>query len=103
MLSVSISFWNAGSRLGLVVGALQVEDQRHQRLGDEAAAEQAEEALLVGPAAIGVELRLFAFLSLRCHDEDLQFFATAHPVAAAICLERDAETSAVVTEFRRPA
>ena len=43
---------------GLVVGPLQVQDQRHQRLGDEAPAEQPEEALLVGAAAIRVELLL---------------------------------------------
>ncbi len=55
---------------GLVVGALQVEDQRHQRLGDEAAAEQPEEALLVGAAAVGVELRLLGLALLRCHGRD---------------------------------
>ena len=42
--------------LGVVVGPLQVEDQRHQRLGDEAAAENAEVPALVGAAAEGVEL-----------------------------------------------
>ena len=41
--------------LGLGVGALQIEDQRHQRLGDEAAAIEAEMAALVRPAAIGVQ------------------------------------------------
>ena len=44
------SAWNAGIGLGRVVGLLDVEDQRHQRLGDEAAAIDAEMAALVGPA-----------------------------------------------------
>ena len=61
-----------------VIGAFQVEDQRHQRLGDEPAAEQAEEAQLVGATAIGVELHLFALLSLRSHDENPQFFCDRH-------------------------
>jgi hypothetical protein len=33
---------------------LQLEDQRHQRLGDEAAAEIAEAAALVGAGAVGI-------------------------------------------------
>ena len=41
--------------LGLVVGLLEIEDQRHQRLGDEAAAIEAEMAALVRPAAIGIQ------------------------------------------------
>ena len=45
-----------GIGLGRLVGALQVEDQRHQRLGDEAAAEVAEVAALVGAGAEGVGL-----------------------------------------------
>src|SRR6476661_1356000 len=44
--------------LGLSIGALQIEDQRHQRLGDVAAAIEAEMAALVRPGAIGVERRL---------------------------------------------
>src|SRR5262245_43886414 len=42
--------------LGRRIGALKVENQRHQGLGDKAAAEQAEEAPLVGTAAVGVAL-----------------------------------------------
>src|SRR3954469_9880307 len=38
------------------VGALQVEDQRHQRLGDEAAAVEAEVPALVRPGAEGIDL-----------------------------------------------
>ncbi len=52
-----------GVGLGRLVGRLELEDERHQRLGDEAAAEEAEMPALVGPAAEGVELgfaRLFA-------------------------------------------
>ena len=37
--------------LGVVIGLLQVEDQRHQGLGDEAAAEQTEMAVLVRAGA----------------------------------------------------
>ena len=40
--------------LGRGVGLLQVEDQRHQGFGDEAAAEDAEMAALVGAAAVGI-------------------------------------------------
>ena len=40
-----------------LVGRLEVEDERHQRLGDEASAVQAEVAALVGAGAIGVRLR----------------------------------------------
>ena len=39
--------------LGFGVGTLEIEDQRHQRLGDEAATIDAEMAALVRPAAIG--------------------------------------------------
>ena len=39
----------------LVVGALDLEDQRHQRLGDEAAAVDAEMAAFVRSAAVGVD------------------------------------------------
>ncbi|MGY3656118.1 hypothetical protein ACVJ19_002781 [Bradyrhizobium sp. USDA 376] len=44
------------SRIGLGrgVGLFQIEDQRHQRFGDEASAENAEMAALVGAAAIGI-------------------------------------------------
>src|SRR5581483_1136577 len=49
--------------LGLVVGALEIEDQRHQRLGDEAAAIDAEMAALVGAGAVGVQL-----VGPRAHD-----------------------------------
>ena len=40
--------------LGLAVGLLQIEDQRHQRLGDKASAIDTEMAALVGAGAIGV-------------------------------------------------
>ena len=40
--------------MAVVVGPLQIEDQRHQGLGDEAAAIEAEMAALVRPGAIGV-------------------------------------------------
>ena len=45
-------------RIGLrgLVGLLQLEHERHQRLGDEAAAEDAEMATLVGPGAKRVGL-----------------------------------------------
>src|SRR5262249_49901299 len=44
--------------LGRVVRLLQIEDQRHQRFGDEAAAENAEMPVLVGTAAEGIRTRL---------------------------------------------
>ena len=50
--------------LGLVVGLLQLEDQRHQRLGDEAAAEDAEMAALVGAVAEGIGLVDFGHAGL---------------------------------------
>ena len=40
--------------LGVLVGLLQLEDQRHQCFGDEAAAINAEQALFVGPGAEGI-------------------------------------------------
>src|SRR5205085_4181110 len=40
--------------LDLVPVPLEVEDQRHQRLGDKAAAENAEHGLLVGSGAEGI-------------------------------------------------
>ena len=40
--------------LGVGVGLLQIEDQRHQRFRDEAAAENAEMPALVGTAAEGI-------------------------------------------------
>src|SRR5512142_3419440 len=39
--------------LGLGVGLFQIEDQRHQGFGDDASAENAEMAALVGAAAVG--------------------------------------------------
>ena len=42
--------------LGVGVGLLQFEDQRHQRLGDKAAAINAEMPALVGPGAEGIRL-----------------------------------------------
>ena len=56
-----------GVGLRILVGTTELEDQGHQRLGNEAPAEQAEEAPLVGAGGIGVELRLVRFLCLRCH------------------------------------
>ena len=44
--------------LGVGVGLLQFEDERHQRLGDEAAAIDAEMAALVGAGAEGIRLLL---------------------------------------------
>ena len=44
-----------GIGLRLLVFRLQVEDQRHQSLADEAAAEDAEAALLVGAAHVAVQ------------------------------------------------
>ena len=54
--------------LGRGVGLLQLEDQRHQRLGDEAAAIDAEMAALVGPGAerIGLLRRAHAVLATFC-------------------------------------
>jgi hypothetical protein len=46
-------------RFGVLVGLLQREDQRHQRLGDEAAAELSEMTALIGSVPEGVELGLF--------------------------------------------
>ena len=54
-----------GVDLGRLVGLLQLEDQRHQRLGDEAAAEHAEMAALVRPVAEGIGLRRGSCLT--CH------------------------------------
>ena len=45
-----------GIDLGLGIGALEVEDERHQRLGNEAAAIEAEMPALVGPGAERVGL-----------------------------------------------
>ena len=65
MLEVAVHF--GGERrigLGLGVGLLQIEDQRHQRFRDEAAAENAEMAALVGTAAEGIGF---------CRDSSLPF------------------------------
>ena len=45
-----------GVGLGLGIGLLQLEDQRHQRLGDEPPAEEAEMTALVRPGAEGIGL-----------------------------------------------
>ncbi len=47
-----------GRRWRRVVGGLDLQDQRHQRLGDEAAAEVAEAAALVGAGAQGIRVRV---------------------------------------------
>ncbi len=44
----------AGIGLGVLVGLLKLEDQRHQGFGDEAAAIDAEQAIFVGPGAEGI-------------------------------------------------
>ena len=44
-----------GIGLGVLVGLLQFEDQRHQRFGDKAAAIDAEQAVLVGAGAEGID------------------------------------------------
>src|SRR5690348_10154582 len=49
-----------GIGLGLGVGALERENQRHQGLGDEAAAIDAEMPALVGTGAEGIGLLLYA-------------------------------------------
>src|SRR5262249_29215665 len=56
-----------GVGLGVLPGAPELQDQRHQRLGDEAAAELAEEAMIVGAGSMGIELRRLGLLFLRCH------------------------------------
>src|SRR6478735_4733725 len=43
-----------GIGLGRVIGLLKIEDQRHQRFGDETSAENAEMAGIVGAAAVGI-------------------------------------------------
>ncbi len=73
VVGVEIGKLGVELRVGLrrLVGALQFEDQRHQRLGDEAAAEDAEVPALVGSAAERVELgvlRLLACRRLVCRD-----------------------------------
>src|SRR5258705_251956 len=40
--------------LGVCIGLFQIEDQRHQRLGDEASAENAEMPALIGAGAEGI-------------------------------------------------
>ena len=61
MVELGLERWIA---LGLAPVALEVEDQRHQRLGDEAAAEHAEHALLVrsGPEGIRFDRLVHAVL-----------------------------------------
>jgi len=50
--------------LGLRIGQLEVEDERHQCLSDEAPAIKAEMTALVGPSAVGVP----GSLGDRAHD-----------------------------------
>ncbi len=52
---------------GVVVGFLQIEDQRHQRLGDETAAEHAEEAAIIRPRTQRVGLRFRRLLVFGGH------------------------------------
>jgi len=54
-----------GAPDALVKCALEIEDERHQGLGDEAAAIKAEMAALVGPATVSVPRRRFGD---RAHD-----------------------------------
>ena len=55
-----------GVVLGVGVGRLEIENERHQRLGDEAAAEDAEMPALVGAGAVAVELAVVGRLR-ECH------------------------------------
>ena len=53
---VAVHLGGTPDRPWLGVGLLQFQDQRHQRFGDEAAAENAEMAALVRPGAEGIRL-----------------------------------------------
>ena len=57
-MGVKIGQFGAKGRvvLGLVVGSLQVENQRHQRFGHEPSAVNAEMPLFVGAGPIAVQL-----------------------------------------------
>src|SRR3546814_15760421 len=66
---------------GGVVGPLDVEEQRHQRLGHEAAAEDAEVPGLVGAAAVGVQ---------RLHGGRLVLVRVLRIVKAGLCPLRPA-------------
>src|SRR5262249_5119012 len=58
IVSEEVSHFGSETRVALRrgVGALDLQDQRHQGLGDEAAAVDSEMAALVGARAIGVDL-----------------------------------------------
>ena len=57
-----------GVRHGLVIGALQLEKQRHQGLGDEAAAENAVAPALVRSPAVGIQcFHVWMARSARLH------------------------------------
>ena len=45
-----------GIRLGVLIGLLEFENERHEGLGEESAAENAEMSRLVGSGAEGIEL-----------------------------------------------
>ena len=45
-----------GIGLGFLIGLLELEDERHQGFGDETPAIDAEQALFVGPGAVGIGL-----------------------------------------------
>ena len=47
-------FLESGIGLGRPIFFLQVEDQGHQRLGDEASAENAKPAMFVGAGSVGI-------------------------------------------------
>src|SRR6185369_6118842 len=55
MLEIVVALGREGGvALRRAIGALDLEDQRHQRLGDEAPAIDAKMPALVGPGAVGV-------------------------------------------------
>ena len=64
-----------GIGLGLRIGALEIENERHQRLGDEAAAIEPEMAALVRAGAIGIQR--------------VRFGARAHEALARACAAAD--------------
>ena len=64
-----------GIGLGVGISPLEIEDQRHQRLGDEPPAIESEMAALVGTAAIGVQR--------------IWFGACAHEAMARVCEAAD--------------
>ena len=64
------------------IGPLQLEDERHQRLGDEAAAIDAEMAVVVGAGAEGVRLPLQGHALLVIFRLLVSQFRSSHHIAA---------------------